>query len=46
MAHHAIFQRLQYATHRVMQLNLLLMAVAFLPFPPRLVTEAIRAADA
>ena len=42
MAHHAIFRRLQYANQRVMVINLvLLMAVAFLPFPTRLVAEAI-----
>ncbi len=42
MAHHAIFRRLQYANQQVMVINLvLLMAVAFLPFPTRLVAEAI-----
>ena len=47
MAHHAMFRRLRYANTRVMQVNLLLlMAVAFLPFPTRLVAEAIRSADA
>jgi uncharacterized membrane protein len=47
MAHYAIFQRLQNANGRVMQLNLvLLMAVSFLPFPTRLLAEAIRDADA
>jgi len=43
LAHHGIFQRLQYANDPVMRINLLLlMAVAFLPFPTRLVAEAIR----
>ena len=42
MAHHAIFRRLQYANQQVMVINLvLLMAVAFLPFPTRLMAEAI-----
>jgi uncharacterized membrane protein len=37
----------QYANRRVMNINLLLlMAVAFLPFPTRLVAEAIRHTDA
>ena len=43
MVHHGIFRRVQYANRRVMTANLvLLMAVAFLPFPTRLVAEAIR----
>ncbi|MBA3428605.1 MAG: DUF1211 domain-containing protein [Actinobacteria bacterium] len=47
LAHHGIFRRLQYANNEVMRLNLLLlMAVAFLPFPTRLLAEAIRDADA
>ena len=47
LAHHAIFPRLQYINTRLMLLNLLvLMAVAFLPFPTRLVAEAIRNSDA
>lgn len=47
MAHHGIFQRLQYANRRIMEVNLLLlMAVAFLPFPTRLVAEAIRDTEA
>ncbi len=42
MAHHALFRRLQYANQQVMVINLaLLMAVAFLPFPTRLMAEAI-----
>ena len=47
LAHHAIVRRLQLANPRVMQINLLLlMAVSFLPFPTRLVSEAIRDSDA
>jgi uncharacterized membrane protein len=47
MAHHGIFRRLEYANAQVMRLNLLLlMAVAFLPFPTRLVAEAIDRTDA
>jgi uncharacterized membrane protein len=42
LAHHGIFRRLRYANNAVMRINLLLlMAVAFLPFPTRLVAEAI-----
>ena len=41
VAHHGIFRRLQYANRRVMLINLLLlMAVAFLPFPTKLMAEA------
>ena len=41
-AHHGIFRRLQYANQRLMVLNLLLlMAVSFLPFPTKLMAEAI-----
>ena len=47
MVHHGIFRRVQYANRRVMNINLLLlMAVAFLPFPTRLVAEAIRHTNA
>jgi uncharacterized membrane protein len=43
LAHHGIFGRLQYANSRVVQINLLLlMAISFLPFPTRLVAQAIR----
>jgi uncharacterized membrane protein len=43
LAHHGVFRRLQYANDRVMRVNLLLlMGVAFLPFPTRLVADAIR----
>ena len=41
--HHGIFRRVQYANRLVMRVNLLLlMAVAFLPFPTKLVAKAIR----
>ncbi len=41
-AHHGIFRRLQYANKSLMVVNLLLlMAVAFLPFPTKLMAEAI-----
>lgn len=47
MAHHGIFRRLRFANAQVMRINLvLLMAVSFLPFPTRLVAEAIQNADA
>ncbi len=47
MVHHAVFRRVQYANRRVMTVNLvLLMAVAFLPFPTKLVAEAIRDSSA
>lgn len=47
LTHHAIFRRLRLANARIMRLNLLLlMAVAFLPFPTRLMTEAVRNAHA
>ena len=47
LVHHGIFRRVQYANRRVMRVNLLLlMAVAFLPFPTKLVAEAIRNASA
>ena len=43
LAHHGIFRRLRYANNAVMRINLLLlMTVSFLPFPTRLVAEAIR----
>ena len=43
LAHHGIFRRLRYADNRVMRINLLLlMAVSFLPYPTRLIAEAIR----
>jgi uncharacterized membrane protein len=42
LAHHGVFRRLRYANNAVMRINLLLlMAVSFLPFPTRLVAEAI-----
>jgi uncharacterized membrane protein len=43
LAHHGVFRRLRYANNRIMRINLLLlMAVSFLPYPTRLVAEAIR----
>jgi uncharacterized membrane protein len=42
LAHHALFRRILYADSIVVRINLLLlMVVAFLPFPTRLVAEAI-----
>jgi uncharacterized membrane protein len=47
VAHHGMFRRLKYANRRVMLMNLLLlMAVAFLPFPTKLMAEAIHEPDA
>jgi len=47
LRHHGIFARLAYVDRRLMTLNLLLlMAVSFLPFPTRLVAEAIQNEDA
>jgi TMEM175 potassium channel family protein len=47
IAHHGIFRRLQYVNREVMLVNLLLlMAIAFLPFPTRLMGEAIHQTDA
>ena len=47
MLHHGIFRRLRYANNVVMRINLvLLMAVSFLPFPTRLVAEAIDSSSA
>jgi len=47
LAHNGIFRRVRYADRRVTTVNLmLLMAVAFLPFPTRLMAEAIGNADA
>jgi uncharacterized membrane protein len=46
LLHHAIFRRLEYADTNVMRLNLgLLMAVSFLPFPTKLMAEALHAHD-
>jgi uncharacterized membrane protein len=43
LAHHGVFRRLRFANNRVMRINLLLlMAVSFLPFPTKLVADAIR----
>ncbi len=42
LLHHGVFRRLRYADSRVMRLNLLLlMAITFLPFPTKLMAEAI-----
>jgi uncharacterized membrane protein len=47
LTHHAIFRRLRFVDRNVMRLNLLLlMAVAFLPFPTKLMAEAVRDVDA
>jgi uncharacterized membrane protein len=43
MAHHAIFSRLAYVDRTIMSMNLaLLLSVSFLPFPTRLMAEALR----
>jgi uncharacterized membrane protein len=45
--HHRIFRRLRFADSTVIRLNLLLLrAVAFLPFPTKLLAEAIDSTDA
>jgi uncharacterized membrane protein len=47
LVHHGIFRRLRYANSWVMRINLaLLMAVSFLPFPTKLLAEAIHETDA
>lgn len=47
LAHHGMFRRLRYANRRLMIINLLLlMVVSFLPFPTRLMAEAIHSTDA
>jgi uncharacterized membrane protein len=47
MIHHGIFRRMRSADHTVMRTNmLLLLLVAFLPFPTRLMAEAIHNTDA
>jgi uncharacterized membrane protein len=47
LAHHGLFRRLQYANRRLMVINLLLlMTVSFLPFPTKLMAEAIHDSDA
>lgn len=46
LVHHGIFRRLEYANSWVMRINLgLLMAVSFLPFPTKLLAEAIHDRD-
>jgi uncharacterized membrane protein len=45
--HHGIFRRLRYADLHLMRMNLfLLFVVAFLPFPTKLMAEAIESANA
>ncbi len=47
LAHHGIFGRLRFVDRRVMRINLLLLLlVSFLPFPTRLMAQAIRDANA
>jgi TMEM175 potassium channel family protein len=47
LSHHAIFRHLRFADSVVTRLNLLLlMAVSFLPFPTKLVAQAIDSSDA
>jgi uncharacterized membrane protein len=47
IVHHGIFRRLRYATLTLVRLNLvLLMVVSFLPFPTKLVADAIDATSA
>jgi uncharacterized membrane protein len=47
LVHHGIFRRLRFADPTLTRLNLvLLMAVAFLPFPTKLVAEAIDSTSA
>ena len=47
LVHHGTFRRLEYANSWVVRINLgLLMAVAFLPFPTKLLAEAIHDRDA
>ncbi len=47
LAHHGMFRRLQYANKRLMVINLLvLMAVSFLPFPTKLMAEALNSTNA
>ena len=47
MLHHGVFRRLRYANNAIMRVNLvLLMAVSFLPFPTRLVAQAIASSSA
>ncbi len=47
LAHHGIFGRLSFVNSRMMRINLLLLLlVSFLPFPTRLMAQAIRDANA
>jgi uncharacterized membrane protein len=46
LAHHGLFHRLHVVSATVMRLNLvLLMLVSFLPFPTKLIAQAIRSSD-
>jgi uncharacterized membrane protein len=47
LVHHGIFRRLRFVDLRLVWLNLLLLlVVSFLPFPTRLMAEAIRSTEA
>jgi uncharacterized membrane protein len=47
LAHHGLFRRLRFANRQLMLINLgLLMMVSFLPFPTKLMAEAIHDSDA
>jgi uncharacterized membrane protein len=47
LAHHGLFHRLHVVNRTVMRLNLLLlMTVSFLPFPTKLIAQAIESTDA
>ncbi len=47
LAHHGLFGRLRFLDARVMRINLLLlMTVSFLPYPTKLIAEAIHNEDA
>ena len=47
LAHHGIFRRLRYANRQLMVINLLLlMGASFLPYPTKLMAEAIHNTDA
>jgi uncharacterized membrane protein len=47
LTHHGIFRRLNFVDGRVMRINLLLLLlVSFLPFPTRLMAQAVRSTSA
>jgi uncharacterized membrane protein len=47
LAHHGVFPRLRFVDARMIRINpVLLMTAAFLPFPTRLMAEAIDTARA